>query len=291
MKHTSKNMRAIALVLVGFLMFNIADAFINGVVDMYHFGTISFYTALSQIIFIFIISKPLGGLKSIVKTTKLKILIIKGIVSLIGSVGFIISIRYIVLTQAYTLILTSPFWVALISIVFLQKRIGWHRWLTIIIGFSGVLIVLQPWSDSIHIAAFGALICGICAATNMILSRIIGEKEPLINLVFYVVCVISIAFAIINTLWLGWETVKPEHIGFFISAGALFITGNILFFKGFTTGDTDLLAPLHYSQIIWGALIGYFFFSEVPEKWTFIGAGIMILSGIYLIYRERKEST
>lgn len=285
----SKNFIAVLIVLACFLGYNIADAFLNGVVDHYHFGSVAFYPLLSYLCLFLIFSQKLGGFNKIKKTKHLKLHIVRALFALAGFIGFIIAIRYITLAQTYTLVLSSPFWVALISVVFLGHKIGLNRWIAIIIGFIGVLIALQPDDNGIHIwASFAALICGLSAASIALIVRKMGEDEPLINNIFFPAFFILVTISGINTFWLGWQPIASEHIFLFAMAGAFFFLADISFSKGFGMGETTLLAPLHYSQIIWGALIGYFFFAETPSLWTILGATLIVLSGIYMIHREHK---
>lgn len=291
MKQLSPHTRAVALVLLAFFAYNVADAFLNKVVDLYHFGSVGFYPLISYLILFLLFSKKLGGLGHITKTTKLKLHIARGILGAIGFIGFIFAITYISLAETYTLVLTSPFWVALISIILFKHKIGIHRWIAMVGGFIGVLIVLQPGSNAIHMAALGALACAVSVAIIMIIVKKIGAEEPMVNHIFFPVAVITIVMALINTFWKGWEPIALEDFIFFGLSGAIFLIADLLFSRGFSEeADTDFLAPLHYSQIIWGALIGYFFFNETPEKWTFIGASIIIVSGVYLIHREAKQN-
>lgn len=291
MKGLSKNIQAIIFVLLAFFSYNVADAFLNAIVDKYHFGSIAFYPLLSYLLLLLIFSKALGGIGQVPKTKKLKLHLLRGVFSVLGFVGFIFAIKGISLAQTYTLVLTSPFWVAIVSFIFLKNAIGFHRWIAITFGFIGVLVVLQPSTGDVNIHSFGALLCGATAGFIMMIAKKIGDKEPMVNLVFYPLIVTMIIMAFINIFWKGWETIALEDIVFFILPGIMFLIADICFSKGFTSGDTPLLAPLHYSQIIWGALIGYFFFAEVPTIWTILGAGLIVLSGVYMIYREHKVET
>lgn len=279
-------MRAIIFVLLSFLCFNIADAFLKAVVDDYHFGSVGFYPIVSYLFFLLIFSIKAGGLQSLRKTSHFKLHMLRGLFSTFGFIGFIIAITYITLAQTYTLILTSPFWVVIASVLIFKKRIGLHRGLAIIFGFIGVLVVLQPSTSGMHIASLGALVCALGASGSMMTAKVIGEKEPLINMIFFPLIVTILTMIVINSFWKGWQPITIEHAVFFVVAGATFLIADFLFVKGFMTGETDLLAPLHYSQILWGALIGYFVFAEEPEIWTIVGAIIIVLSGVYLIYRE-----
>lgn len=85
-----------------------------------------------------------------------------------------------------------------------------------------------------------------------------------------------------------WQAIPLAHLGYFVSAALVYIAGILLSNKAFSIGDTAAVNPTQYSQIIWGALIGYVFFSEIPTLWTILGAVLIVGSGIYMIYREHK---
>ena len=288
MTDLSEHFKAVFFVLFGFLAFNIADAFLKHLTNIYSMGIAALYPVMFYLVFLVIFSKKMGGLKPIVQSKRKPLLILRSIFGTTCFLCFIYSIVNLTFAQTYTFVLTSAFWVALISIALFGEKVGWHRWASIFFGFIGVLIALRPGTENINTAAFVALLAGFLYACLVIATKKLGENEPLINLVFYPIVTDIIALAVIITLYEKWVLPQPEHLLFFASGGIFYLLGTAFTSKGYATGESSLLAPLHYSQILWGALLGYFFFGQIPEKWTLIGALIIIISGIYLLRKENK---
>lgn len=292
MKNLPVNMRAVVLILLAFLTYNIADAFLNHAVDIYFFAEAALYTSITYILAILIFHKKFGGIRSVLQTKNKLKHILRGIAGTGCYMSVLLSFKYLTLAEAYTLLLTSPFWVAIFSIFLFREHIGWHRWLSIIIGFIGVLVVMIPgielsenkWAYSLP------LIGALGFAGFVIMTKKIGKQEPLINMLLYLVLVDTLVF--LPLVFWNIQTTETyhfpdiDHLLLFCVAGVLYLVGTSLSSVGYASGDSSLLAPLHYTQIIWGALIGYFFFAEIPETWTLLGAAIIVSSGIYLVYRE-----
>lgn len=297
MTNLSVNMRAFAFVLIAFFAYNVADAFLNFAVDIYFFAEVALYPSLIYGLILFLFHKKFGGIQSIWKTKQKPLLLVRAVSGTMCYVLVILSFKYLTLAEAYTLLLTSPFWVTIFSILLFKEHVGTHRWISMVVGFIGVLTVMIPGMEMSQnkYVYFLPLLGALGFAGFVITTKKIGEEEPLINMLVYPIIVEAIIF-IPLILWnIGesgnFNTPEWSHIGLFCAAGLCYLVGTSLSSLGYASGDSSMLAPLHYSQIVWGALIGYFFFQEVPEIWTFIGAGIIIVSGAYLLYRESKAGT
>ncbi|PCH99814.1 MAG: hypothetical protein COB76_04840 [Alphaproteobacteria bacterium] len=196
------------------------------------------------------------------------------------------------LAMSYTLIFAAPFIAALLSIVTLKETIGAHRWVSIALGFLGVLVVLRPGSIPIEWAAVGVLCAAICFACSTIITRKIGNDEPTFSFALYgnlVALVIFGFFMIVNN---GFETMPTlPQMTFFISVSFFHIGGTFSVTKAFKGYETGLVAPFHYVQLIWGVSLGYILFGDTIDLWTAIGGGIIVSSGIYLIYREKVKDS
>lgn len=288
MKNMPPNMRAIALVLFAFGAYNIGDAFLKEAQNFYSFAEAALYPVLFYGLFVVLASPKFGGLKKVTQTKKLKTHLIRAFFGTNCFIAVTISFQYITLAEAYTLLLSSPFWLALLSIFFFKEKVGLHRWAALIVGFAGVLIVLRPGIIPLELASVGVLWGAFAFAIFVIYTKKLGEDEPLINMVLYPIFTDILILVPIVIFMNGWNPPQLEHFILFMGAGLFYLIGTALCSIGYATGESSLLAPLQYSQIIWGALIGYFIFQEMPEAWTFTGAALIVLAGIYLIYRENK---
>lgn len=291
LKSLPLNVYAGLFVLSAFLCFNIADAFLKKASTIYTFAEAALYPILAYGILLVIasnFSKTFSGLRQIHKTQYKALHSIRAICGTGCFFSFVLAIQFITFAETYTLLLTAPLWVAVLSIFFFKEQIGVHRWAAILIGFAGVLIVLRPGLISLSWASLLVLMGALSLAIFLILTRKIGPKEPMINMVLFPVITDCLVFIPI-ILWMGdWTPPQFEHFALFLAAGFFYLIGTTFSAVGFSRGDSSMLAPLQYSQIIWGTIIGLIIFNEIPEKWTIIGAAVITLSGVYLFYREHK---
>lgn len=278
------------IVAAAFFSYNVGDAFMRHMNDFYPFLLTGFMTILFYGIFILLFSKQMGGLSSIPKTKYLKFQILRSLGGTGCFICFLYGIFHLSLAQTYTLILTSPFWVVIFAALLKQEAIGWHRIVSIIVGFIGVLVVMRPDAQGFDIDALITLMGAPCFALLILAARRIPSTEPMVNMVFYPMLTDVIVLTILITALGLWTIPVLPHLPFFLLSGAALLTGTMLCARGFSMGESTLLAPLHYTQIIWGTLIGYLFFSEVPDRWTILGALIIVGSGLYLIHREHLAS-
>ncbi|NCO03067.1 MAG: DMT family transporter [Alphaproteobacteria bacterium] len=285
------NVYAGLFVLAAFLSFNIADAFLKQASTIYSFAEAALYPVLAYGILLIIASgftKTFAGLTQIHKTQHKKLHVIRAFCGTGCFFSFVLAIQFITFAKTYTLLLTAPLWVAVLSIFFFKEKIGIHRWTAILVGFAGVLIVLRPGIITLSWASLLVLSGALSLAVFLILTRKIGAKEPMINMVLFPIITDCIVFLPI-ILWMGnWTPPQIEHFALFAASGFFYLMGTTFSAVGFSRGDSSMLAPLQYSQIIWGTIIGLIIFNEIPEKWTIIGATVIILSGVYLFYREHK---
>jgi len=190
------------------------------------------------------------------------------------------------LALSYTLIFVGPFFATLLSIVFLRDKVGIYRWLSMLGGFAGVLVVLRPGVERLEPAALGILLAAVLFAVATIIARRIGEDEPLLAFSLFG-SIVSLQVYAVATFWDGKAMIPSGgQWGLFALIGAFHVGGSLMTARAFSTTETALVAPFHYVQLLWGTLFGVLIFSTVPDIWTALGASLLVMSGLFLIYRE-----
>ena len=222
--------------------------------------------------------------KNLVWTDKPKLQLIRGLILLTANVCFFYSISIISLAKALTLAFIAPLIVTAFSPIFLGEKVGFRRWSAVLIGFIGSMVVIRPGFVEINLASLAALGTGVMYGFYLIITRKLSSSDnPLLTLLLT-----GVVGAIIISFVMPFVWIKPTlnqwsmmaAIGVFACIGHLFI---ILSFK---YADASKLAPFSYFEIVTNIIIGYYFFSDFPDKWTFLGLSIIILSGIYISRRE-----
>ena len=222
--------------------------------------------------------------KNLVWTDKPKLQLIRGLILLTANVCFFYSISIISLAKALTLAFIAPLIVTAFSPIFLGEKVGFRRWSAVIIGFIGSMVVIRPGFVEINLASLAALGTGVMYGFYLIITRKLSSSDnPLLTLLLTgVVGAIIISF-VMTFVWIKptlnqWSMMAA--IGIFACVGHLFIILSLKY------ADASKLAPFSYFEIVTNIIIGYYFFSDFPDKWTFLGLFIIILSGIYISRRE-----
>ena len=197
-------------------------------------------------------------------------------------------LRYLQLDQTAAIMFSIPLAVCALSVPLLGEQVGWRRWLAVFVGFVGVLVIIRPGFDGFHWAMLLVVAQAFFAAIYMILTRKVAAFDRDLTSLFYVgligtVIVLPFGFSVWQPL--DSTTLIPALIiGF---CGGL---GHHLVIAAHRLAPAPVLAPFGYSHIIWMTLLGYLIFDQLPDMPTVFGAAIVVLCGLFLLYRERRRS-
>ena len=276
-------MKAIIFSLLGWMFLPVMDGFAKFLSDDLPILQITwaryFFTVFFTLpIMIFFFKKQL------VWSDKPKLQILRGIILLSANICFFYAISIISLAKALTLAFVAPLIVTTFSPVMLGEKVGFRRWTAVVVGFTGSLVVIRPGFVELNFASLAALGTGILYGFYLIITRKLSTSDnPLLTLLMT-----GMVGAILVSVIIPFYWVKPSlnqwslmaGIGVFACIGHLFLILSLKY------ADASKLAPLGYTEIIPNVLIGYYFFSELPDKWTYVGLLIIILSGLYISRRE-----
>lgn len=188
------------------------------------------------------------------------------------------------LAQTYAIIFASPLLITILAIPVLGEKVGLPRWIAVLVGLAGVLVVLRPGSTDLglgHLAALAAAIGGSVAA--IVVRKIGSEERPVVMLLYPMVVNFVVMAALLPLVYVPMPI---EHLGMLAVIAAFAWTASRLVITAYQSGEAAIIAPMQYSQIIWATIYGYFFFDETIDGPTALGAGIIIASGLFIVLRE-----
>ena len=276
-------MKAIIFSLLGWMFLPVMDGFAKYLSDDLPILQITWARYFFTVVFILPIMIFFFN-KKLVWSDKPKLQILRGLILLSANICFFYAISIISLAKALTLAFVAPLIVTAFSPVMLGEKVGFKRWTAVVVGFTGSLVVIRPGFVELNFASLAALGTGILYGFYLIITRKLSTSDnPLLTLLMTGMVGAILVSAIIPFYW-----VKPSlnqwslmaGIGVFACIGHLFLILSLKY------ADASKLAPLGYTEIIPNVLIGYYFFSEFPDKWTYVGLLIIILSGLYIFRRE-----
>jgi len=223
----------------------------------------------------------------LLRTRSPKLQITRSILLVASTVLNFLALRWLQLDEALSIIFTFPFIVAIASGPLLGEWIGWRRWSAICFGFAGVLLITRPGLGGMHRAAFISLAATICYGFYAVITRIVSRVDSNQTSLFYANAIG--ALVMLPVIPFVWQPPANWIIALMlIMTGVLGSTGHYFLIAGHKLAPASVLSPFIYTQLIWVVILGYLVFDHVPNGWTMAGAAMVISSGLYLLYRERK---
>lgn len=191
------------------------------------------------------------------------------------------------LAEAQTLWFATPLFAVLLSAVVLGERVGWHRWSAVALGFVGVLIVVQPQSGNLPVAgAAVGLTAALLTAMVTILLRQLGRTEPALTTVFWFGTLSAIPLGCLIPWFIGPHDATSWAL--IIAMGVVGGLGQVALTYSLQFAPVSTVATVDYASLIWSTAFGVWLFAEIPTPWTWIGAPIIVASGIYIVWREHR---
>lgn len=224
--------------------------------------------------------------RSVLRSAHPKLQIGRGVLAACSATLFIIGVSYVPLADAVAITFVAPFMVTILGAVILREPVGLRRWIAVTVGFLGVLIVIRPGMGVIHPAAGLILIAAAAFALRQVLSRLLAGSDTTQTTVAYTAIVSSALLTILLPFY--WQTPSSaSEIGLLVAMAFVAAIAETLVIMALNAAEAVVVAPVHYSLLIWGTMYGFLVFDQLPDGWTALGALIIVASGIYTIHRER----
>lgn len=213
-------------------------------------------------------------------------LALRTVAAVITGVSAFYAFSVLPLAQVYAIIFASPLIITVFAIPVLGERVGFHRWVAVVLGLVGVMVVLRPGSTVLELGHLAALLTATGGAVASIVVRKIGADErPVVMLLYPMVTNFVVMAALLPLVYVPMPI---EHLGLLgiVAAFAWFASRMII--TAYQSGEAAIIAPMQYSQIIWASIYGFLFFDERIDGPTALGTGIIIASGLYIVLRESR---
>ena len=212
--------------------------------------------------------------------------LLRGALGIAMMAGFVYGLRTMPLTTAYAITFVAPLLVTAMAGPLLKERVGVGRWIAIVIGLVGVLVILRPTGEGMLTGGgLAILIAAICYALGAVTVRMLAQRDSTQAMVFWFVVLLSLG------AWLlalpAWKPLQPAHGWIIAGVGISGSLAQVALTEAFRRGEASLIAPLEYTALVWGVLLDVALWSVLPDGVTWIGAGIIVASGLYLLRREK----
>ena len=253
--------------------------------DMFPVGQVLFSRFFFGLIPILLLV-PRGEFKTFYKTSRPKLHAFRAITGTLAIIALFIALREIPLADVVSLTFGGPIFVTLGSIFFLSEKVGVKRWLAVLIGFFGMLLIVKPAYEELNIYYIYPIIFCIFFACVALSIRSLSSTEPNYRIALY----FSLLSMIVGLLTLPFGWVMPNKFELFllIFTGLVGSVANILLTVSLRYAEASLVTPTKYLNLVFAILLGYFIWSEIPKLLTLVGAGLIIISSVIIFMRESE---
>jgi drug/metabolite transporter (DMT)-like permease len=238
-------------------------------------------------LFALLIARP-HGIRRVVHTAKPWLQAARALIAVVESGTFVLAFRYLPLADTHAVAASSPLMVVGMSAAWLGERIGPHRWLSVLAGFAGVMLIIRPgfvhFAWPLLIPLLGAFLWALYQVMVRFLARDDRPETTLLWSAFVGLAAISLVAP--------WEFRTPDARGWvlLITIGVLGSLANYALIRALDYAEASAIQPHGYTLLVWATVMGWLVFGDVPGPWTVLGACIVVLSGLYAWTRDRKES-
>lgn len=224
---------------------------------------------------------------SLARTNRLPLQLFRSCLLILATISFFAALSAVPLATASAIMFTAPIMVTALSGPFLQEKVGLHRWFGVVLGFIGALTIVRPgasnWDPSLLWAVTASLMYALYQITTRALYRSDSSETTLIYT--------SLMGALLMSMFVpfAWVTPDPGPVFLMTLTGLVSGMAHYAIIKAFSAAPASVVTPFGYTNLIWATAFGYALFAEVPHPTTFIGAGIIVLGGIYIVRTENRN--
>jgi len=212
--------------------------------------------------------------------------LMRGLLWIAATMFFFTSLIHLGLAEATAIIFVAPLFITAISALFLKEHVGWRRWLAVLVGFLGVLIVVRPGGAAFQPAALLPVGAAVVYAFLMVSSRWVDPRESVWTLLLWLTGTGAVLSALIVPF--VWVPLNSDHVWLFLGLAVFGTAGMTMMSQAFRMAPAAVVAPFDYTALIWATGLGFLIWGDIPDLATYVGAAVIIASGIYLIWRESR---
>lgn len=287
----SPNLRGALLLCVATAGYTINDTFMKVALQSLPLGQILFIRSLMTAALLVIL------FGRVFKPSQFRLLLHPAAIARIsGEIAttffFLMGLMHLPLAFATSIHQALPLIITIGAAFFFSEQVGWRRWCAVSVGFIGVLIIVRPGLEGFNVWSISAL----CAVLSAAMRDLVTRKVPKELHASTVSLTTTTALAIFGLVSVAiapsgsWQPMETSDLGHMLGAAVAMMIGYQAIFSALRIGELSFMAPFRYTGLLWATLFGYLVFADVPDQLTILGSTLVIASGLYTLYRERKVS-
>ena len=282
------NLRSIYAMLLAVALFALMDTFMKLLTEHYPAMQVAALRALCSLPLVLAYIGWRGAYQGMFKV-RWPLHVLRGVLGVAMLSLFAFGIKNLSLAEAYTIFFIAPALITALSVVFLKEHVNMARWVAIGVGLVGVIIVLRPTGEGMMtLGGLAILGAALFYAISSIAGSILGRTDSGAHMVLWLMLLMSVGGGILAAP--GWVAIQSSDILLLCGLAVTGFLGQLAITEAFNKGEASSIAPLEYTALAWGVALDWLLWQTLPDRYTIIGAAVIIASGVYLIRHEHQHA-
>lgn len=297
-----QNTRGILFLVAGVAVFSVQDLILKLLSGGYPLHQAMVLRSLTAIPFLLVLVHLDGGLRSLF-TPGTRAMVWRGVVMFLAYTSYYLALAALPMATTVALYFSAPLFITVLSVFFLAERVGPRRWIALLAGFAGVLIMVRPGSDLFDWAALLPVLSGLTYAISMIGARRLGTTESAAALAFWGNAVFLVAALVMSAIFgsgafeggshpslafllRGWVMPDAFDLMLMMACGVIAAAGLTLLTQAYRIGEASVVTPFEYTGLLWSVVYGWVFWRDWPTMPDWAGIAVIVAAGLYILWRE-----
>ncbi len=288
MTRTRGNLRSIYAMLLAVALFSVMDTVMKLLTEHYPPMQVAALRGLTSLPLVLAYIGWRGAFGGMFKV-RWPLHVLRGVLGVTMLSLFAFGLKNLSLAEAYTLFFIAPALITALSVVFLKEYVNMARWVAIGVGLVGVIVVLRPTGEGMMtLGGLAILGAAACYAVSSITGSILGRTDSGEHMVLWLMLFMSVAGTALAAP--GWVAIRAADMLLLAGLAITGFLGQLAITEAFNKGEASSIAPLEYTALAWGVGLDWLLWQALPDRYTIIGAAIIIASGVYLIRNEHQHA-
>lgn len=285
----SSNLRGVLLLATAVALFSLMDAGLKQLAADHGSYQVAALRGLASLPFVLVWVMTTTGLSALWRV-RWPLHLLRGGLAVVMMVAFVHALRHLPLTSAYAIFFVAPLLITALAVPILGERVGPRRWAAILAGLAGTLVILRPGGQGmVSAAGLACLLAAFCYALSAVLVRVLARTDSTQAMVFWMLVAIAAGAGALALA--DWRPITPAQLWLVAGVGLSGALAQYCLTEAFRHGEASVIAPFEYTALIWGTLLDALVWGVLPERGTWLGAGIIVVAGLYLLRRERQRGS
>jgi drug/metabolite transporter (DMT)-like permease len=283
------NLRSIRAMLLAVVAFSIMDTMMKLLAEEFPPMQVASLRCLASLPLVCAYVGWRGAFRSVLKV-RWSLHLLRGVIGIAMLALFAYGVKTLSLAEAYTIYFVGPILITALSAPVLGERVNAARWIAIAVGMAGVLVVLRPSGlGFLSVGGLAVLASAVGYAVSAVTGRVLARTDRPEHMVFWVMAMMGIGATALAAP--GWVAVRAHHAPVLVTLAVSGFVAQLALTEAFSHGEASVVAPFEYTALAWGTAIDWVLWHTLPDRYTLLGAAIIIGSGLYLIRHETTRKT